>query len=354
MILWWAVLAVAGVAAAIWLAGGALASWREQRAGLVYELTPRYLGAALRGGAALLALGGVLTGSLALALDPGHGSPAAASADARPPAHPPAATPAAPGTARGPSPAPVTPVTPATPVPTPATGLAVTGHPYGGELLQGVLPGFPGRVQVWLPKQYRGRAVPLQAVLVFARAADLGDVFGGLSGAVDAGRANAMVAVVPEATCSPAGTVDPAFTGDALRRAVAARFHVAPAPGGWSVLGLDVGAPCAVAAELARPASFRAAAGLGGRYAALPDPAAPSSAPGSAAAGTVRLLLAEAQRDGTGVRSSAALGATLTRLPHTEVRLSSAVRDFTAELERFRLVRVAAGYFAEQFAASAR
>ncbi|MFC1418193.1 hypothetical protein [Streptacidiphilus cavernicola] len=328
-------------------------------------MTPHYLGAVLRAAAAALALGGVLTGSLALVLAPDRGAPAALSADARPAARPlvhPLATTPKPTTPK-PTGAKAVPPKPSgggpssRPSPAAATALVTIGHPSGGELLQGTLAGFPGRVQVWLPKQYRGRTVPLQAVLVFAAPAELGDVFAGLSGAVDTGKANPVVAVVPAATCSPSGAVDPAFTADVLRRAAVSRFHVATSPAGWAVLGLDGGAPCAVAAELAQPTAFRAAAGLGGRYGALPDPAAPSPSPagtGSVATGRVHLLLADAQRDTAGQRSASALGTVLARQSHIDVRLSSAVRDFTPSLERFRLVRVAAGYFAEQFAAPAR
>ncbi|MFC1410750.1 hypothetical protein ACEZCY_16490 [Streptacidiphilus sp. N1-12] len=353
MILWWAVLAVLGLVAAAWLGGGALASWREQRAGLVYELTPRYLGAALRGAAALVALGAVLTGSLALLLAPRGGTPATLSADARVAAGPlarhtvtsaptPGATPSS-----GPSLSPSTTPKPAAVAATPAAALTVVSHPHGGQLLQGTLPGLPGRFRVWLPGQYQGRSIPLQAVLVLADDAELDGVFEGLAGAVDSGRANPMVAVIPAASCSPTGTVDPALTGAGLRKAVASRFHVAPDPGGWAVLGLDAGAPCAVATELAAPGSFGAAAGLGGRYDALRVPGAPAS-------GSVRLLLADAGRDTAGLASASKLGAALSARPHTAVRLSSAVRDFSADRERFRLVRVAAGYLTEQLATSRR
>ncbi|MHA6762174.1 hypothetical protein [Streptacidiphilus sp. PAMC 29251] len=331
--------------AAVWLAGGALASWREQRAGLVYELTPRYLGAVLRGGLALLAFGGVLTGSLALLLTSPVARPAAVSADARvaarPLAHPTVTRPAP-----APTPSPAAPTSPTAP-----TALTVIARPHGGQLLQGSLPGLPGRFKVWLPEQYAGRSAPLQAVLVLADDADLDDVFEGLAGAVDSGRANPMVAVVPAAPCAAAGTVDPALTGNRLRAAVAARFHVDPAAGGWGVLGLDAGAPCAVATELAAPAQYRAAAGLGGRYDAMPA-AVTTAAPGSGS--VARLLLADSSRDTAGQASASKLNSALVRLPGTAVRVSSAVRDFSVERERFRLVRLAAGYLTEQLATTRR
>jgi hypothetical protein len=350
VILWWAVLAGAGTVAAVWLARGALASWREQRAGLVYELTPRYLGAALRGGAALLAFGCVLTGSVSLLLAPESSAPATLSADVRPAARPLAAPAASP---RAPSPSRTSSARAGASSAASATAALTTiGRPHGGQLLQGGLPGLPGRFKIWLPGQYPGRTTPLQAVLVLADAAELDDVFQGLTTAVASGRSNPVVAVVPETACPPSGAAGPAFTGAALRRAVAARFHVVPSADGWGVLGLDAGAPCAVAAELAQPTAYRAAAGLGGRYGALTVPApAPVHGPAS---GPVRLLLADAQRDTAGQASAAQLGTALARLPHAEVRRSSAVRDFSAQLERFRLVRVAALYLTEQWAASAR
>ena len=48
MTLWWsAALIAAGATVGVGLAGSALGAWREERAGQVYELTPRYLGAML-------------------------------------------------------------------------------------------------------------------------------------------------------------------------------------------------------------------------------------------------------------------------------------------------------------------
>ena len=367
MILCWAVLAVSGVAAAVWLAGGALASWRQQRAGLVYELTPRYLGTVLRGGAALTAFGCALTGSVGVAVTltprPRPSVTAAAaglplSADARPSAGPLGAAGAAPAGAaagsagRAAAAAAVPAATPGSAAPGAAVGMVTVGHPHGGELLQGTLPGVPGMLRVWLPKQYPGHAAPLQALLVLTDDSELDDVLEGLSEAVDLGRADPFVAVLPAAVCAPTGTVAPAPADDELRRAVAARFHLDPDPDGWGVLGLDAGAPCAVAAELAHPSSYRATAALGGRYDSLPAPA--SAAGPAASAAPLRLLLAASRRDTAGQASASKLNAALVRLPHTDVRLNSAVRDFSVQRERFRLVRLAAAYLTEQFAMSRR
>jgi hypothetical protein len=376
VILWWAVPAVAGVATTVWLTGSALASWREQRAGLVYELTPRYRGTAVRAVGAVAAVGCVLASGTWMALGqrsdrpavghralrvvgaaqvtplrPGR-SPITASATAGPRA----GAPVAPGSAAS---APVG-------AASPTTSLVTVGRPAGGELLEGRLAGLPGRYRVWLPPQYPGRAAPMQAVLVLAGGPELGSVFQGLAGAVSAGRANPFVAVAPEATCAPAGTIAPAVPAPDLRRAVAARFHVLPGAGDWGVLGLDTGAPCAVTAELDGASGYRAAAALGGRYdalpaaatAALPSGALPGGAPPAAASpnapspapASVRLLLAEPKRDIVGQASAARLSAKLSRRPHADVRSSAAVRDFSAELERFRLVRLAAVYLTEQLA----
>lgn len=365
MILWWAVLAIAGVAATVWLAGSALAAWREQRAGLVYELTPRYRGAAVRGVAAVTVVGSLLAGGAWVGLGSGPGSgpgqthphaPAALAVDAAAPAATavaptapatpvvPATTPAAPATP--PSAAPAVPV-PAVPA---AAGLVTVGHPSGGELLAGALPGLPGRYRVWLPPQYQGRSAPLQALLVLADDAQLDQVFQGLSDAVGMGRSNPFVAVVPDAGCAPSGSLSSGPDAAALRRAVAARFHVQSDARGWALLGLGSGAPCAVTAELDGTGAYPAAAALSGDYGALP--AVPTMAQPSVQPGTVvRLLLATARRDTAGQASAARLSTALGRLPHTDVRLSAVVRDFTPELERFRLVRLAAGYLTEQLAA---
>ena len=345
VILWWVSLAMTGTAAAVWLTGGALASWREQRAGLVYELTPRYRGVAVRAGAAVAALGCVLAGGTGLALAPVDTITHTRSSGPTPPA-------------LSPVPAPDATVT-ASSAPSSAAGAMLTvGHPSGGALLEGPLPGVQGRVRVWLPQQYAKASIPLPVMVVRADDAELGDVFEGLSGAVDSGRSNAFVAVVPTPPCNPAGA-DVAAAGDLLRHAVAARFHVAPDARGWGLLGLDAGAPCAVEAELARPGSFIAAAGLGGRYDDLvrlmshrtphlpPHPAAhPATLPPA-----TRLLLADSRRDAAGQDSAARLRSALVRLPRADVRLSSVVRDFSVQRERLRLVRLAAGYLTEQLAA---
>lgn len=336
VILWWAFLAVAGVALAVWLSGGALAAWREQQAGLVYELTPRYLGTVLRGAAAVAAFGCALTGSVSFALAvtpldvPSAAAPLSASVDARATARPHA--PAVPRARHSTAPAAALPV-----------GMVTIGHPHGGELLDGMLPGLPGRVRVWLPAQYRGHTAPLQTLLVLADDSETDDVFAGLAAAVDAGRANPFVAVLPTAACAPTGTLTPPQTPADLARAVAARFHVVPDASGWAALGLGAGAPCAVAADLAHPDAYRAAAALGGRYDAMPVPAAGGPAP-------ARLLLALARDDAAGQVSASHLNAALVHRPRTEIRVNNAVRDYTAQLERFRLVRLAAGYLTEQFA----
>ncbi len=107
---------------------------------------------------------------------------------------------------------------------------------------------------------------------------------------------------------------------------------------------MDAGSACAVSAELAHPDAYAGAAALGG---ALPHPAAggPSG---------VRLLLAQAHRDTAAQAEAGRLRAALQGVPDTAVRLSSVVRDATAGRERFRLVRLAADYVTEEFAAAAR
>lgn len=332
MILWWAGLALFGVVAAVWAGGSALAAWREQQAGLVYELTPCYRGTALRGAAAVAALGCVCAGGVAVGLSPQR-SAGAGPAAARP-FHAAAA-----------------PVHPQSPTQTPAgapasspTGLLMVGHPSGGQLLEGALPGVPGRLRVWLPKQYPGHAAPLQVLLVRTVPAQLGSVFDGLQSAAELGRANPFVAVAPLADCDPAA-YPPA---EQLRRALAARFHVRKDAQGWALLGLGAGAPCAVAEELAHPALFTAAAGLSGRYEAL----LPLRGPSVTAPGTARLLLADTAADTAGQQSTARLRGALAARPHTDLRTVATAQDFSPERERFRLVRQGAGYLTELLAAS--
>jgi hypothetical protein len=361
-----AVLLVAGVSATAWLGACALRSWREQRAALAYELTPSYRAAALRAIAALAAAGCALTGGsqvvfgqsraatapLAAALTsgrPARSGPASragvgSDAQLRRPVHPPSAR-----------------------VSAAPRGLLTVGHPAGGELREGTLPGYPGRLLIWLPQQYPHRTHPLQALIVLADPRQLPDILRGLAQAVTDGRANPFVVVAPEpapapgapapaaapasAPCSApcsAPTGLPTVDGARLRSAVAQIFHVEPAARPWGVLGLGQGAPGAVAAELADPGSYAAGVGLGGRYDGLPPALLSAARPG------VRLLLADTARDPAGQASAGRLRRALVGVAPGGVRLSDTVRDLDDQSERIRLARLAAGYLAEQMAASGR
>ncbi|WP_042375547.1 hypothetical protein, partial [Streptacidiphilus neutrinimicus] len=122
-------------------------------------------------------------------------------------------------------------------------------------------------------------------------------------------------------------------------------------PRSWAEVGVDGGSSCAVTAELAHPDAYAGAAALGG---ALPHPV-----PGKAAGGAsplpsgLRLLLAQARRDTAGQAEASRLRAALQGAPDAAVRLSSVVRDATSARERVRLVRMAADYVTEEFAAAA-
>lgn len=338
-----AVLLVAGVSATVWLGACALRSWREQRAALAYELAPSYRGAALRAVAALAAAGCALAGGTGYVSGqdrPRSGSVPAAAAVASPtPVRSAPATPAAVAAdaARR----------RATPVPSPTAtppGLLTVGHPAGGELREGTLPGYPGRLRIWLPQQYPHRSHPLQALVVLADPAQLADVLQGLAEAVADGRANPFVVVAPEP--APVPGAFPALDGARLRGAVARAFHVEPSARSWGVLGLGAGAPPAVAAEISHPEAYAAGVGLSGRY--------DGQVPPSAGVPGVRLLLADTARDTAGQASAARLRRTLTGVGPGGVRLSDTVRDLDEQSERTRLARLAAGYLAEQMAVGDR
>jgi hypothetical protein len=129
---------------------------------------------------------------------------------------------------------------------------------------------------------------------------------------------------------------------------VAKAFHVEPAAGGWGVLGLGAGAPGAVGAELADPASYAAGVGLGGRYESLAPALSSTARPG------VRLLLGDTARDTAGQASAERLQHALTGVAPAAVRLSDTVRELDDRSERTRLAQLAAGYLAEQMAAHVR
>ena len=374
-----AVLLVAGVSATVWLGACALRSWREQRAVLAYELMPCYRGAALRAVAALVAAGCALTGGGQLlaglyqagaqsAAGTGRTGAAGVVLTAGAPVRP-ASAPAA-GAASDAVPSRPRPGLPMWPSAAPSVapsvaplGLLTVGRPAGGELREGTLPGYPGRLRIWLPQQYPHRTHPLQALLVLADPQQLPDILEGLAEAVSDGRANPFVVVSPEpapaaaapapaapAAAAPAAApaVFPAVDGPRLRAAVARAFHVEPAAGGWGVLGLGAGAPGAVAAELADPGSYAAGVGLGGRY----DGLGPALL--SAARPRVRLLLGDTARDTAGQASAARLRHALSGVMPDGIRLSDTVRDLDDQSERTRLARLAAGYLAEQMAAGVR
>lgn len=177
-----------------------------------------------------------------------------------------------------------------------------------------------------------------------------------MASAVALGRARPFVVVAPEA---PSGTERPcelvaaapqAVADDAaLRTAVEAAFRTLPAgPGGWGVLGIETGAPCAAAAGLARPDLYGAAAAVSGRYDAPTLAETGAEAPADAA---TRLLLAAAKADGAGVTAAKGLRAALREgkgpAARADVRISDIVQDYTHERERLRLVRVAVQYLAE-------
>jgi len=354
-------LLVAAVAGG-WLARAAVLRWRDLRAAQTYELSAEARPVLLRAGGAALCRVCVTALAVTLLLGggpvrvaPAQDARAAAAAAPRPAA--PAAAPPTGSTAT------------ATELPPVVTQFRSIGHPAGGELMEGSVAASDGRprtVRVWLPEQYKADGKERFPVVVLhsgtARKtadADLPDVFDGVSSAVKLGRARPFVVVAPEA---PSGTGHPcdlvaaapqAVADDtALRTAVEAAFHTLPAgPGGWSVLGIEAGAPCAVAAGLARPDLYGAAAAVSGRYDAPALAEAAAEAPETA---TSRLLLAAAKADTEGLTAARKLQSALHdgkgRAAKANVRISDVVQDYTPERERLRLVRVAVQYLAESLA----
>ncbi|GLW53996.1 hypothetical protein [Kitasatospora phosalacinea] len=352
------------VVAGSWLARSAMVRWRDLRAAQTYELAAEVRPVLVRASAAALCLTCVSALGVAVLLGErgGRGAVRAVAAEAG-------------GADRAAAPPPLS-VQSVQSVPSrsaasgasgasaaAAVAFASVGRAAGGELMQGSVPGPDGRartVRVWLPAEYGKSTAERFPVIVLHSGtpgrtadADLPDVFDGVASAVQQGKARPFVVVAPEA---PGGTGHPcdlvaaapqAVADDAaLRSAVGAAFRTLPAgPAGWSVLGVDDGAPCAAAAGLARPDLYGAAAAVSGRYDARALVGAAAEAPGAV---TARLLLAAAKRDTDGLASGRAVQAALRDAKaRAQVRTSEVVQDYTPERERLRLVRVAVQYLAE-------
>jgi hypothetical protein len=351
------------LAAGCWLAMGALGRWRGERAALAYELAAEMRPVLLRLGTALLCGLGATALAVAAVLS-GHGFQGARRLATRPPAVAPPA-----GSSARPS-APVAP--PPSPSPSEPPHFASIGHPADGELLEAAVPGADGHpraVRVWLPPHYADDPSARYPVLVLPAAtpgrtadAELPDVFDGLASAIKLGRSRPLLVVAPAAPvgtarpCDPAAAAPQAPAGDdtRIRAAVAAAFRtLPPGPQGWAALGVEGGAPCAVAAGLTRPDLYGAAAGVSGRYdaAALARTTAAPSAPAP------RLLLAAAHDDADGLaaahRLQDALHAAGGLAARAQVRFSGVVRDYSPQLERLRLVRLAAQYLSDALAHAA-
>ncbi|MFJ6212294.1 hypothetical protein ACIQGZ_03010 [Streptomyces sp. NPDC092296] len=356
-----ALLLLTAITAAARFARSGLAHWREQSAGQPYGLPGDHRRSLLHGGGAVVAV--LCAAALLVALERTATRTAAHQAptptrpvptQAPPQVRSPAVTPTA--TGAGPAPGGA-----------PRVAFTILGHPAGGELLQASLPDAAGTlrtVHIWLPPQYaedtgaRFPVVVLQSGTPGSTADDEAPyVFDGFATATEQSRAVPFVVVAPQA---PPGTEYPcdlltaapeAVPDDpALRAVVSSRFRTRPpGPQGWRTLGLGAAAPCAAAAGLARPDLYGAAAALSGRYDTEALTAA--AADGRTGPAAPRLLLAAARRDTEG-RSAArtlrdALRGADGRAGTARVRLSEVARDFDADRERIRLVRLAVRYLAD-------
>ncbi|MFJ3790640.1 hypothetical protein [Kitasatospora sp. NPDC090091] len=394
---------LAAAAGGVWLARGALQRWRDLRAAETYELTGDQRPMLLRAAGAMVcgvfvtlltvltalgtfgALGssesrsgsgsGSGSGSAELAADPADAAAAGGGRQAAPPAADGApATAPAPGSGAAPAAVPAVPAAASAPGAVPAAPPVTSrfdsvGHPGGGELLQSAVlgpDGHPRNVRVWLPAQYakepnaRFPVVVMQAAAPRKTAdAEVPDVFDGLSSAVQTGKARPFILVAPEA---PSGTEHPcdlvaaapqAVADDAaLRATIAAAFRtLPPGPASWGTLGVEGGAPCAVAAGLARPDLYGAAAAVSGRFDTAALALTGAEAPANAAP---KLLLAAAKADAAGLDAARKLQAALRggtgAAARADVRISDNVQDYTPDRERLRLVRQAVQYLAETLA----
>ncbi|GAA2138613.1 hypothetical protein GCM10009760_20050 [Kitasatospora kazusensis] len=357
---------LASVVVGLWLARSALRRWRDLKSAQTYELSSEQRPLLLRAGGAVLCGMCATALTVALTLD-GRGLPSLQEARALAAPEP---LPAASQASRPAPPAPASAVpAAAAQLPPVLTQFRSIGHPAEGELLEGAVAAPDGRprvVRVWVPAQYSDDKKARFPVIVLHsgtahKTADgeLPDVFDGIASAVKLGRARPFVVVAPE---SPTGTARPceliaaapqAVADDiALRGAVAAAFRTLPAgPSGWGVLGIEGGAPCAVAAGLTRPDLYGAAAAVSGRYdtAALAQTGA--DAPGSGAA---RLLLAAAKDDAEGQDAARKLQSALHDgkggAARADVKISDVVQDYAPDRERLRLVRIAVQYLASTLA----
>jgi hypothetical protein len=274
-------------AAALTFGLRALRHWSAERAGRAYELAVDRAGTALRAGAAGLAavVAGVLAFPLlGVDLSPDPAAPAGSRAAAPVPDGVPDGVPAPPPPPRTPAPAP------------PPPEVRTLDHPAGGTLDQ-----LRDGTLVWLPPQYGsphathlafpvvvvhlpGTAAPSSATAPTspsgpaATASPLApDLFRGFTLAVQRGRADNFVLVIPAGCGHDAGALTEA----------AARYRVLPTRTATGVLGIDADAPCAVREALAAPGSYGAAAGISGQYPSpltqtAPPPVAPPTAPPAA------------------------------------------------------------------------
>jgi hypothetical protein len=230
------VLLLLAVGATAVLAYRAVAYWRAEQVGRVYELPVDHRGTALRTGAAGLAA--VVAATLGVSLLHTDGSSA--------PARTVAATASVPA---------VPPPPPRTPQPAPpAPEVRTVGHPAGGTLQM-----LRDGTRVWLPPFYgSARAAHLAYPVVIARmdGADP-DLYEGFARAARQKHADMFLLVSPP---------DCGRDSAAVLEETARRYRTLDAQSARGVLGLGAEAPCAVREALANPGRYGAAAGVSGTY----------------------------------------------------------------------------------------
>jgi len=307
----------AALGTGVWLARGALRTWRWERAGLAYEESARYDGVALRAGAALLAVVAGTAGAAWIARAPAQVRlGVAASTSARHPGGAGDGAPAGGTAAAGTTGTAGATVTAApSPASTPGARFVSTGAAYGGVWWRATVGRTP--VRIWIP-DLPGDALARHRLRVVLGSARLAPEFGE---ALREGEGGPFALLA----------LDPAADSPAVRAALRDRFPLA-GDRGWGILGVDADAPAAVHAALFDPDRYAAGVGVSGRYA--PPYPRPSRARGGE---RPHVLLTTARHDRAGAARAREFAAALGGA--ADVVTAANADDPNPGRARYRLIR---------------